>query len=1076
MAQEITGREVSTFGVLENSELLDAIIPVKAPDNLPHRTTPRAILAKASRVTIGNTFPADTHFIKPGDIHLFLEDVNNGLTLKDRDGTTDITSANAFDMIIWTGTDWQKLTNLLNESIYAGEYADNKAISGARFVSYNNQLYWTILDIPSNNTDDPETNPNFIRLSNNKDLLLRRSRITSGNAFPTKDVIPNDFHIFFEDVDSGLEWEDTDDLTELTSAKALDLAIYTAGGHWRKVTNLLKGNRNLGIWVVASGGAISGRIVYISDTRIDISYTNIANEDKSNEINAIQAGSGLVFGGGKIFVAEWFNNNAGYRSINGFWVNNDPDTTPVDSQTSIKVIETNLLAIQFITETQLKKKLPEVQIAYEKTVDIHLHETPGEFANMNDATIAGISLILKTTENDAALQSGTFDMASLTWETTSVDIPDDSNRYYVMARIAKDQGRIETQFRVINDSNSEPTEYLRGSIQDDPDWRYYRVVSDYNNVWTLQRRPPATHTRWDAPLGDIAIAQVQALIPEVEGKGLTPQQKAQFDSLVAKTADLLLETRETWAAATDASFLALPADNPQLARVRAGNTPQGLTGWANDVTTTEPRVILLRVPLNAQLADYRILLGEDNAVRLDSFGLNATGTQYAYMTSTSLSLQEASRIRLQHHGSTAHTRFIGMLADAIMERLVPDFSSEPNGSFLRLVSSALAWDAAADFLTRVDFEHRRNHTPNRVIHLPVRLEPQEQMILVSDGHWSDKYYRFALATHDVIISGEEHTYMGANSLAFSTDLPVFGNTGLPDIFRADRVAAIYGRTKDGSDEFNLKIILDKALIPLIPDPDDLTNTRMIPDFAGLRLGFKDSNRVINRTDPLTQPTFFSDEAGQSVSENEMTVGGKTYVALTPFAPVGERTYRYTQFLDNLLSNNPNASADFHISYVDSRTPTAVETATYLSDDLSDAWADTDEYPAGLYEGDINGHPIRAALPPLDTWNHVVARSNTYFSGTGPDVAAGVNGQFWANLRNGQVHQKQSGSWVLITDLALQTEISRATKWTDIPNNTQIPNNFITKHGNAYYGSLTQHIKTSTSSNPASDTTNWISLS
>ena len=133
---------------------------------------------------------------------------------------------------------------------------------------------------------------------------------------------------------------------------------------------------------------------------------------------------------------------------------------------------------------------------------------------MNDAAVAGISLVLKTTESDNALRSGTYNFGALTWQTTSVDIPDDSNQYYVVVRIAKAPGRIETQFRVINNSDSEPTEYLRGAIQEDANWRYYRVVGDYNNIWTLQRRPPATHTRWDAPLGDAPLRQVQALIPE----------------------------------------------------------------------------------------------------------------------------------------------------------------------------------------------------------------------------------------------------------------------------------------------------------------------------------------------------------------------------------------------------------------------------------------------------------------------------------------------------------------------------------------------------------------------------------
>ena len=868
---------------------------------------------------------------------------------------------------------------------------------------------------------------------------------------------------------------------------------------------IFKPSLALGTFENALGGAIAGHYVRKSATRVDVSHRNIANEDMTEAINDVQVGFGLVFGDNKIFVIEWTNENASYRSFNGFWANGEPDTTAESARISIKVITHELRMIRFLTAGQIKSKVPEIQQAYDKTADIHLQERPGDFVNMNDAAVAGISLIENTNANRSALDSRNYNFVGLTWQNTTVDIPNDGNEYWVVVRLARALGNIETQFQLINDDPEEGTAHLYRSRQGDDTWHYYQVTADRESVWTLQRRATATHTRWDAPLGDAPLRQVEALIPDVpEHEGLTPQQRAQFESLVAKTADLLIETRETWAAATDASFLALPADNAQLLRVRSGNAPQGLTGWTTDVTTTDARVILIRVPVAAQLADYRILLGDDNAVRLDSYGVNATDGTYAYMTSTSLILQEASRIRLQHHGTATHTRFIGMLADAIMARLLPALPAEGqreskvpqfdgnnlvwqvltggggggltssqlarllpslpsegerNLKIAQFVNDVLTWKVIEGFVSQSDFDNRFNHTPNRVTHLPTRLVSQEQVVLVSTAHWTDEYYRVTPVVSTVLRPGGNYQYEGVNIIPFSSEFPVFGNTGLPNIFRVDRIAAIYSRS-----EWRPRIVLDKALIKAsggggLDERGYAISVRSL-DETGLPF-ITDSNI------PLTRVSFDTEDSTGTVQE--LTAGGKTYVAFAPDPPEGRDVINFA-WIDNLIQNS--GSFEFNLSHTDPDT----DAVTFLSDDLTTAWASADEYPAGLYEGDSNGHPIAAALPPLSVWEHVVARSNTYFSGTGPDAAAGVDGQFWANLRNGQIHQKVSGTWTLITDLALQTEISRATEWSTIPNNTQIPADFIARVGGRYFGAKLQHVKTSGSTAPTGDTTNWIELS
>ena len=61
---------------------------------------------------------------------------------------------------------------------------------------------------------------------------------SSGDAFPTSpSPVESDFHFFFSDVASGLDWKDTDESTDLTSADAGDVARFD-GTDWVKQGNL----------------------------------------------------------------------------------------------------------------------------------------------------------------------------------------------------------------------------------------------------------------------------------------------------------------------------------------------------------------------------------------------------------------------------------------------------------------------------------------------------------------------------------------------------------------------------------------------------------------------------------------------------------------------------------------------------------------------------------------------------------------------------------------------------------------------------------------------------------------------
>ena len=64
---------------------------------------------RGSLWSVGTEFPTTPN---DKDAHLFSEDVADGLTWKDTDGTTDLTSADEADIAQYNGTDWVKKLNI----------------------------------------------------------------------------------------------------------------------------------------------------------------------------------------------------------------------------------------------------------------------------------------------------------------------------------------------------------------------------------------------------------------------------------------------------------------------------------------------------------------------------------------------------------------------------------------------------------------------------------------------------------------------------------------------------------------------------------------------------------------------------------------------------------------------------------------------------------------------------------------------------------------------------------------------------------------------------------------------------
>ena len=532
----------------------------------------------------------------------------------------------------------------------------------------------------------------------------------------------------------------------------------------------------------------------------------------------------------------------------------------------------------------------------------------------------------------------------------------------------------------------------------------------------------------------LTAQQLKALLPEIQETAdalleITPRvmthaERDTLKSLQGLTADLVLDTEEAWVAATDGGIAALESTATQLNQLRANQEPTGISSWVAALTTTEDRVIVVRVPGNAHLPDYRIIFGDDDPIRLNALAVYATGSNFAYLATRNLRETPPGQIRLQYHGSDTHTRFIGALADTIMARLLPDPSGaeagqvpQVNTALTGYVLGALAGGGLStdqvNALIKLALDHYTPHTPDRGDTLPAHLEPQGTYVLEKTSHWSDKFYRFYPVWRNIDIGGQTHRDIGTIEVPISSDWTVFENTDNPNpaIFSATRVAGmVYRQTAGPTTGYRWypKIIMDRALFPEQSGAYDYSglSIRMRTDFGS------------HFDTQLFQTTFDADD--QTGSVTEIVSGGKTYVCFRPNPnAVDSRT-----IFDNVTTNETWLS--FQILKSKSASPVFPPTdPQFLSDDAVTPWVDGDEFETGLYEGDANGHPQARILPPLDVWNAILARLRLIPSGTDPDPRAGEDGQWWINLRSGKIWQKQSGTWELFTDLVLQSELQSA---------------------------------------------------
>ena len=113
----------------------------------------------ASAFTVGNALPAAAA-TNPGDLHLFITSVSSGLVWRDRDGTTNLTSAGALDVGIYDGGRfWRRVANLADPLLHLPQLRSQVMAYNAALTLNPNLGYTGLVTLTGNATLKIEESP-----------------------------------------------------------------------------------------------------------------------------------------------------------------------------------------------------------------------------------------------------------------------------------------------------------------------------------------------------------------------------------------------------------------------------------------------------------------------------------------------------------------------------------------------------------------------------------------------------------------------------------------------------------------------------------------------------------------------------------------------------------------------------------------------------------------------------------------------------------------------------------------------------------------------------------------------------
>ena len=116
--------------------LANALTPAEFNADAADEKAAFRALFNSNNIGVGNAFPAATA-TNPGDVHIFPAAVSSGLSWRDRDGTTALTSAGAGDVGIYVGGRfWQRIGNISDPLVHLPQLRA-QTITSAAAITWN---------------------------------------------------------------------------------------------------------------------------------------------------------------------------------------------------------------------------------------------------------------------------------------------------------------------------------------------------------------------------------------------------------------------------------------------------------------------------------------------------------------------------------------------------------------------------------------------------------------------------------------------------------------------------------------------------------------------------------------------------------------------------------------------------------------------------------------------------------------------------------------------------------------------------------------------------------------------------
>ena len=172
-----------------------------------------------------------------------------------------------------------------------------------------------------------------------------------------------------------------------------------------------------------------------------------------------------------------------------------------------------------------------IEVLEEKTVDTDVTQELGPFADIPDATLAGIAVVADPSADQIiAINRGTFDFSTLVY-AVSQPLPSDTAEYSVIVRLTEAELNFITAYRMAKVGGNLTTAIQSSYLsREQGGWAYYsigtRTKFGNNDSVRLQKRSTIVHNRYHGTFAGAAVEQIEELAA-AQGSGSSSGATAQ---------------------------------------------------------------------------------------------------------------------------------------------------------------------------------------------------------------------------------------------------------------------------------------------------------------------------------------------------------------------------------------------------------------------------------------------------------------------------------------------------------------------------------------------------------------------